>query len=60
MKIEIDDALITRLHEAERRCDGAFGAMAQERAAEVLGQVVDQIVRDVVAAIRAMGVKEQS
>lgn len=60
MNIEIDDALVTRLQEAEKRCDESYGKLAQERAADVLGQVVDQIVRDVVTAIRKMSIKEKS
>lgn len=60
MNIVIDDALVTRLQEAEKRCEDAYGAKAQERAQEVLGQVVDTIVRDVIAAIQAVSIKAKS
>lgn len=60
MNIEIDDALVLRLQEAERKCEGAYGAKAQERAQEVLGQVVDVIVVVVIKAIRTMSIKAKS
>lgn len=60
MNIEIDDALVLRLQEAEQRCDAAYGAKAKERAEEVLGQVVDTIVRDVIAAIQSVSIKAKS
>ena len=60
MNIEIDDALVARLREAEKKCDAAFGSLVKERAEQVLGEVVDAIVKEVVAAIQKMSVKEQS
>lgn len=59
MNVEIRDELVTRLREAEKRCDDSLGSIAKARAEQVLGEVVDQIVRDVVQAIRAMSIKEK-